>query len=39
VSVAQETFQHLRSAGLDDVDPDIAALLAKELERQRARSS
>jgi glycine hydroxymethyltransferase len=35
VSVAQETFQHLRSAGLDDVDPDIAALLAKELERQR----
>jgi len=35
VSIAQETFQHLRSAGLDDVDPDIAALLTRELERQR----
>jgi glycine hydroxymethyltransferase len=35
VSVAQETFQHLTSAGLDEVDPDIAALLGKELERQR----
>jgi glycine hydroxymethyltransferase len=35
VSVAQETFQHLRSAGLDDVDPDIAALLTRELGRQR----
>jgi glycine hydroxymethyltransferase len=35
VSVAQETFQHLTSAGLDEVDPDIAALLGRELERQR----
>jgi len=35
VSVAQETFQHLTTAGLADVDPDIAALLGKELERQR----
>ena len=35
MSVAQETFQHLTSAGLDEVDPDIAALLGKELERQR----
>ena len=33
--VAQETFQHLTTAGLADVDPDVAALLGKELERQR----
>ncbi len=35
MSVAQETFKHLVSAGLDEVDPDIAALLGRELERQR----
>ena len=35
MSVAQETFHHLVTAGLDDVDPDIAGLLGKELERQR----
>jgi glycine hydroxymethyltransferase len=35
VPVAQETFQHLTTAGLADVDPDVAALLGKELERQR----
>ena len=35
MSVAQETFQHLRTAGLDEVDPEIAALLGRELERQR----
>ncbi|MGZ8716532.1 MAG: serine hydroxymethyltransferase, partial [Gaiellaceae bacterium] len=35
MSVAQETFQHLTTAGLADVDPDVAALLGKELERQR----
>jgi len=35
VSVAQETFEQLRTAGLADVDPDIAALLGKEAERQR----
>ena len=33
--VAQETFRHLISAGLDDVDPDVARLLGRELERQR----
>ncbi|TML90271.1 MAG: serine hydroxymethyltransferase [Actinobacteria bacterium] len=35
MSVAQETFQHLTTAGLADVDPDVAELLGKELERQR----
>jgi glycine hydroxymethyltransferase len=35
VPVAQETFQHLTTAGLADVDPDVAALLGRELERQR----
>src|SRR5438067_1688924 len=35
VSVAQQTFHHLVTSGLDDVDPDIAGLLAAELERQR----
>src|SRR5438046_2237329 len=35
VSVAQETLQQLVTAGLDEVDPDIAALLGLELERQR----
>jgi glycine hydroxymethyltransferase len=33
--VAQETVAHLRSAGLAEVDPEIAELLARELERQR----
>ena len=35
MSVAQETFQHLTTAGLAEVDPDIAALLGDELDRQR----
>src|SRR5437867_2073532 len=35
VSVAQEAFEHLKVAGLEEIDPDIAALLGKELERQR----
>src|SRR3989440_1712396 len=35
MAVAQETIQHLRTAGLTEVDPDIAALLGRELERQR----
>jgi glycine hydroxymethyltransferase len=35
MSVAQETFQHLTTAGLAEVDPDVAALLGRELERQR----
>jgi len=35
VTIAHETFQHLKSAGLDEVDPDVATLLGRELERQR----
>ncbi len=35
MAVAEETFAHLRTAGLADVDPDIAALLGHELQRQR----
>jgi glycine hydroxymethyltransferase len=35
VAVAQETFEQLRNAGLEAVDPEIAALLGRELERQR----
>jgi glycine hydroxymethyltransferase len=35
MAVAQETLQHLRIAGLSDVDPEIAGLLGRELERQR----
>ena len=35
MSVAQQTFHNLVTAGLEEVDPDVAALLGKELERQR----
>ena len=35
MSVAEQTFQHLTSAGLASVDPEIAELLGRELERQR----
>ena len=35
MSVAQETFQQLTTAGLEEVDPDVARLLGAELERQR----
>jgi glycine hydroxymethyltransferase len=35
VAIAQETVQHLRTAGLAEVDPAIADLLGRELERQR----
>jgi glycine hydroxymethyltransferase len=35
MAVAHETFQHLTTAGLAEVDPQIAELLTKELERQR----
>jgi glycine hydroxymethyltransferase len=35
VAVAQQSFQELREAGLADIDPDIAALIERELERQR----
>jgi glycine hydroxymethyltransferase len=35
MAVAQETIDHLRTAGLDEIDPEIAGLLGRELERQR----
>ena len=35
MAVAQETFSHLTTAGLAEIDPDIAELLGKELERER----
>src|SRR6059036_1886973 len=35
MAVAHETFQHLTTAGLAEIDPQIAELLGKELERQR----
>jgi len=35
MAVAHETFQHLTTAGLAEVDPQIAELLTEELERQR----
>jgi glycine hydroxymethyltransferase len=35
VAIAQETVQHLKTAGLEKVDPAIAELLGRELERQR----
>src|SRR5213078_598744 len=35
MAVAEETFQYLRTAGLTDIDPEIAELLGRELERQR----
>ena len=33
--VAQETFAHLTTAGLTEIDPQMAGLLGKELERER----
>jgi glycine hydroxymethyltransferase len=35
MAVAEETFRQLRHARLTDVDPEIASLLDRELERQR----
>ena len=35
MAVAQETLDRLRSAGLEEIDPEIARLLGRELERQR----
>jgi len=35
VAVAQETLEHLRTAGIAEIDPEIAELLGRELERQR----
>ncbi len=36
MAVAAETFDVLRSAGLAEVDPSVAALLGRELDRQRS---
>jgi glycine hydroxymethyltransferase len=36
MAVAHETLEQLRTAGLAEIDPEIAELLGKELERQRA---
>src|SRR5215218_5390517 len=35
MAVAERTFDQLKTAGLADVDPEIAELLTEELERQR----
>jgi glycine hydroxymethyltransferase len=35
VAVVQQTFDRLRTAALAEADPEIAALLGRELERQR----
>src|SRR5246500_964591 len=35
MAATQATFEELRHAGLDEIDPDIARLLGDELERQR----
>jgi glycine hydroxymethyltransferase len=35
VAVVQETFEHLTTAGLAEIDPAIAELIGKELDRQR----
>jgi glycine hydroxymethyltransferase len=35
VAATQETFEQLTSAGLEEVDPDIARLLGQEADRQR----
>src|SRR5205085_6589937 len=36
MAIAQETFEYLRTAGLAELDPEIADALGRELERQRA---
>jgi glycine hydroxymethyltransferase len=35
MAVAQQTFEQLKAEGLADIDPEVAELLTKELERQR----
>ena len=35
MAVAEQTLKELRRAGLADVDPEIAELIGRELERQR----
>ncbi len=36
MAVAQQTFEQLKTAGLAEIDPEIADLIGQELERQRA---
>src|SRR3989304_5503879 len=35
MAVAQQTLEQLRSAGLAELDPEIAGLIGRELDRQR----
>src|SRR5437762_9620857 len=35
MAIAQETFETLKTAGLADIDPEIAELLGREADRQR----
>ena len=35
MAIAQETLQELQRAGLAEIDPDTAAVIERELERQR----
>ena len=35
MATTQATFQDLKQAGLDEIDPEIARLIGDELERQR----
>jgi glycine hydroxymethyltransferase len=35
VATAEQTFEHLRACGLDELDPDVAGLIDRELGRQR----
>src|SRR6202165_5606023 len=35
MAVAEQTLQQLRSAGLAEIDPEIAELIGRELERER----
>src|SRR3954454_23495698 len=35
MAVAQQTFEQLKTAGLAEIDPEIAALLGREADRQR----
>jgi glycine hydroxymethyltransferase len=36
MAVAEQTFEQLKTAGLAEIDPEIADLIGQELERQRA---
>jgi glycine hydroxymethyltransferase len=35
VATAEQTFEHLRACGLDELDPDVAGLIDRELGRER----